>query len=50
MYQEWMDGVPLLVEGCNEHNRQQLAIARDYYRRNGNEEMAKDMEEAMKRY
>lgn len=50
MYDDWMDGCPLLVKGCNEHNRSELAKARDYYRRNGNEEMAKKMEEARWRY
>ena len=52
MYQDWMDGVPLLLSGSEfkEYNRQQLAIARDYYRGKGNEEQAKEMENAMKRY
>ena len=50
MYDEWMDGCPLLVEGCDEHNRSELAKARDYWRLHGNEEKAKEYEEAMKRY
>lgn len=24
MYQEWMEGVPILVPGCYEHNIEQL--------------------------
>lgn len=50
MYQDWMDGVPLLVSGCNEHNRGELAKARDYYRRKGDEEMAKFFENEMRKY
>lgn len=50
MYQDWMDGCPLLVKGFNEHNRSELAKARDYYKRNGLEEQAEKMEKAMERY
>lgn len=31
MYQEWMDGIPILVSGCYEHNIEQFKKARGYY-------------------
>lgn len=31
MYQEWMEGVPILVPGCYEHNIEQLKKAKHYY-------------------
>lgn len=40
MYQEWMDGIPILVSGCHEHNIEQFKKARDYYMNNKNYEMA----------
>lgn len=46
MYQEWMDGVPLLVSGCHEHNAEQLRTAANYYKKQGNDEMAEHCENA----
>lgn len=43
MYQEWMDGIPLLVPGCHQHNMAQLTRAEEYYRNNNDEEMANKM-------
>lgn len=31
MYQEWMEGFPVLVSGCYEHNIEQLKRAKHYY-------------------
>lgn len=39
MYQEWLDGMPILISGCYEHNIEQLKKARDYYMNNENYEM-----------
>lgn len=43
MYQEWMDGIPLLVSGCHAHNAAQLARAERYYRENGDDKMADEI-------
>lgn len=43
MYQEWMDAVPLLVEGCHKHNISQLRKAEDYWKREGNIERAESI-------
>lgn len=40
MYQEWMDGVPDIVEGCHENNRIEAGIAVAYYEKHGNPEIA----------
>lgn len=50
MYQEWMDGVPLLVSGCRENNLLELTIARDYYERNGDKELAEQMQQTIENY
>lgn len=50
MYQEWMEGVPLLFKGFKEHNLSQLARARDYYERKGNKELAECMQRAIEKY
>lgn len=31
MYGEWMDGIPILVDGCYEHNIEELETAKTYY-------------------
>lgn len=31
MYQEWLDGMPILISGCYEYNIEQLKKARNYY-------------------
>ena len=53
MYDEFTcEAIPLLIGGYgfSEHNRSELAKARDYWKLHGNEEKAKEYEEAMKRY
>lgn len=35
MYQEWMDGVPLIYKGAHEHNISELKKAISYYERQG---------------
>lgn len=47
MYQEWMDGVPLLVSGCHKHNVEQLRTAANYHKKQGNIEMAEHCENAL---
>lgn len=46
MYEEWMDGIPLPVEGCYEYNIAQYIRASNYHKEHENEEMAKLYEEA----
>lgn len=36
MYQEWMEGVPILVPGCYEHNIEQLKKAKHYHIKHNN--------------
>ena len=43
MYQEWMDAIPLLVEGCHKHNIQQLRKAEEYWKREENIERAESI-------
>lgn len=43
MYGEWMDAIPLLVEGCYRHNIIQLRKAEEYWKREGNIERANDI-------
>lgn len=43
MYQEWMDAVPLLVEGCYEYNISQLRKAENYWEREGDIERAESI-------
>lgn len=31
MYQEWMDGYPLLIDGLYDYNIEQMQIAKNYY-------------------
>lgn len=40
MYQDWMDGVPLLFNGCYENNIAQAQKAVDYYEINEKKEQA----------
>lgn len=40
MYQDWMDAVPLLVEGCYYNNINQAQAAVEYYEREGMQDMA----------
>lgn len=35
MYQEWFDAVPILVNGCYEHNASQLQRAASYWESKG---------------
>lgn len=45
MYQEWMDGVPLLYEGAYEHNISELKKAISYYEKQGSYSIVKAYEE-----
>lgn len=45
MYQEWMDGVPLLYEGAYEHNISELKKAISYYEKQGSYSTVKAYEE-----
>lgn len=40
MYEEWMDGIPLTVEGCYEHNITEYTRAANYYEKQNNKEKA----------
>ena len=40
MYFEWMDGIPIIVSGCHEHNAEQYARAAKYYEEKGHAESA----------
>ena len=40
MYDEWMDGVPIVVSGCHEYNAEQYAKAERYYENKGKVESA----------
>lgn len=46
MYQEWLEGVPLLVPGCHYHNAQQLKAAEKYYEKQGDKESAEHFKNA----
>lgn len=47
MYQEWMDGVPLLFDGFSEYNVVQLQKAKEYYIRKNDIETVKNIEKAI---
>ena len=49
MYSEWMDAVPILINRCFEHNRGQLQRARDFWEREGNQEMVESYDTAIRR-
>lgn len=49
MYSEWMDAIPILVNRCFEHNRGQLQRARDFWEREGNQEMVESYDAAIRR-
>lgn len=49
MYSEWMDAVPILINRCFEHNRGQLQRARDFWEREGNQEMVESYDAAIRR-
>lgn len=40
MYQEWMDGYPLLIDGLYDYNIEQMQIAKNYYLKNNKTEIA----------
>lgn len=40
MYQEWMDGYPLLIDGLYDYNIKQMQIAKNYYLKNNKTEIA----------
>lgn len=48
MYYEWMDGFPLLYDGCYEHNISQARKAVEYYNRLGNDEQVNYWKEYIK--
>ena len=45
MYQEWIDGIPLLYEGAYEHNISELKKAISYYEKQGSYSTVKAYEE-----
>ena len=49
MYQEWMDAVPLIVDGCYEHNISQWNRAKEYWQRNGDTQRADEIKKIIKK-
>lgn len=39
MYEEWMDGIPLPVEGCYQHNITEYTRAANYHKKQNNKEL-----------
>lgn len=45
MYSEWMDAVPLILDGYHKYNSEQYFIASNYWKEHGNIEKAQELEE-----
>lgn len=39
MYEEWMDSIPLPVEGCYKHNIREYTKAENYHKKQNNKEL-----------